>query len=287
VSGVDALTWRRAARSWLVATWLSAGTLAVPEVRSAEVKIHVWTYDYDDIVLWHLRSSFMHHAVAAVEWFHAVTDGQVGRRSAFRDFEGQFMTGTYAEFNYTYLVDGREHMRTYYARSGPDVPYLDLAGPGAPTFAMFLRTLPSETHAVALESDASAIGWTALDDGRPADARRNDAELKAVRSIERDLRSRRVPYGGEVVAFVSQPMCASCEKAVRLFSVQYGIDMTINVLAGPDAWASNRFMRRRRAFFDAARAAVPPGKPWGGPGPTPPPSAGVGGWCPAAGRVSR
>lgn len=273
----------------LTGTWLLYVATALPgaPAKAAEVRIHTWTYDYEDVVLWHLRSSFMHHAVAAVDWFAAAIHGEPGWTPAFSELQAQYMTATFAEFEYVFMVDGKEHTRTYYAKSGADAPRGDAAEGRGPPFGLFLRTAPTETHAMVLPSDASRLTWTALDDGRPPDARRNDAELKAVRSIERDMQIRRVPRGGEVVAFVSQAMCASCERAVRMFSAQYDIDVTINVLGGPESWASNRFLRRRRAFFQAAMTSLPPVKPGGGgPGPTPPPP-GAPAWCPAPGRVQR
>jgi len=252
-------------------------TMAALPAGAGEVKTYDWTYDYDDIVLWHLRLSFLHHAIPSVEWFVAATSHMKGNHQAFRDFARQFFTSTFAAFEYTYTFNGREYTRTYYARSGEDSPRLGVRGPTPPSYSNYLQVQPTEVHATLLASDRSAITWTALADGRPSDARRNDAELKAVRSIERDLINKRVPLGGEVTAFVSQPMCLSCEMAVRMFSLQYDIDVHVNVLSG-DGWASQRFMRKRVAFFTSAAGSLRKHGRAPGP-PTPPPAADTRGYC--------
>lgn len=245
---------------------------------AGEVKTYEWTYDYEDIVLWHLRQSFLHHAIPSVQWFLSSTRHMKNSRHAFREFGRQFFSSTFATFQYTYTLRGMEHTRTYYARSGGDPPRLDVFGPTPPPFSHYLQLQPTEVHATLLPSDRSAITWTALDDGRPSDARRNDAELKAVRSIERDLVNKRVPGGGEVIAFVSQPMCLSCEMAVRMFALQYDIDVHVNALSGDGGWASQRFMRKRVAFFTAALASSTKSGPRPGP-PTPPPGGQGQGYC--------
>jgi hypothetical protein len=249
---------------------------------AGEVKTYEWTYDYDDIVLWHLRLSFLHHAIPSVEWFLGATSHRRGNRQAFHEFARQFFSSTFAAFEYTYTVNGREHTRTYYARSGEDPPRLGVRGQAPAPYENYLQVQPTEVHAVLLPSDRSVITWTALADGRPSDARRNDAELKAVRSIERDLISKRVPLGGEVTAFVSQPMCLSCEMAVRMFALQYDIDVHINALSGDGAWASQRFMRKRVLFFTSAMGSLMTRGPTPRPGPpTPPPAADTRGYCAA------
>lgn len=268
----------RIARATLALLLAAVGTT----VSAGEVKTYEWTYDYDDVVLWQLRLSFLHHAIPSVEWFVSATSHMRGNRHAFRAFARQFFSSTFATFQYTYVSKGKEHTRTYYARSGEEPPRLDVRGPTPAPFSSYVQTQPAEVHAMLLPSDRSAITWTALDDGRGSDARRNDAELKAVRSIERDIINRRVPLGGEVTAFVSQPMCLSCDMAVRMFALQYDIDVHVNVLSSDSAWASQRFMRKRVAFFTSALASSTTSGPGPGPGPpTPPPAGGVSAYCAA------
>ncbi|PTR35167.1 hypothetical protein C8J98_101430 [Luteibacter sp. OK325] len=271
---------RRQRRQCLTAVLMILLAVAGMPATAGEVKKYEWTYDYDDIVLWHLHLSFLHHAIPSVEWFLSATSHMKGNRHAFREFGRQFFSSTFASFQYTYTLNGMEHTRTYYARSGEDPPRLGVRGPTPPLYSNYLQVQPTEVHATLLSSDESAITWTALKDGRPADARRNDAELKAVRSIERDLINGRVPSGGEVTAFVSQPMCPSCEMAVRMFALQYDIDVNVNALSGDGGWASQRFMRKRVAFFTSALGSVTRSGSGFRP-PTPPPSGDVAGYCTA------
>lgn len=57
---------------------------------AGDVKTYEWTYDYDDIVLWHLHLSFLHHAIPSVEWFLSATSHMKGNRHAFREFALQY-----------------------------------------------------------------------------------------------------------------------------------------------------------------------------------------------------
>lgn len=250
-----------------------------PAARAVEITTYEWDNDVNDFLIERLAESFAHHVDPAVRWFVSETEGLPVGRHSFRDFSRQFLSATYAEFVYTYHEHGIERSRTYFASSGELQPRL-AAGNGRRPYLDFVASGPTEVHAVLLAGNQSELTHIPLDDGRGDHARRNDAELKAVRSIERDIRAGRVPRGGEVTAFVSQRMCDSCARAVQMFANAYDVTVYINTPTHTGTWASFRFMRKRKSFLEAARASLPtrfnngpPGPSSGGP--PPPPSCGA------------
>jgi hypothetical protein len=255
--------------------------LCIPSAFAGSVTTYEWDNDYDDILNERLAESFVHHVAPAVRWMVAEADGRVVNRDTYGSFQYQFLSSTFAEFVYTYRIDGTEYTRTYFSRSGEDQPRLPSAlGPSRHRYTDFVDTGPTEVHAFLSTYNATEISHIPLNDGREHDARRNDAELKAVRSIERDILAGTVPRGGEVTAFVSQRMCESCARAVRLFADLYDATVYVNAPTNIDNWAAFRFMRKRKSFLENARASLPTGfnnKPPGPPsgGPPPPPSCGA------------
>jgi hypothetical protein len=250
-----------------------------PVVSAGEVTTFEWDHDYNDFLNERLAESFEHHVEPAIQWYLASIAGVPVNRNSFREFSRQFLTATYAEFVYTYNLHGIEHSRTYFSSSGEVQPRLP-GGNGLRSYLDFVPGSPTDVHSVLLSTNRSTISHIPLDDGRPENARRNDAELKAVRSIERDIQSGVVPRGGEVTAFVSQRMCDSCARAVQLFADLYDVSVHVNTPTNNDGWASFRFMRKRKNFIEAARASLPtrfndrpPGPP--SDGPPPPPSCGA------------
>jgi len=74
-----------------------------------------------------------------------------------------------------------------------------------------------------LADDASALSAFVVG----GDHRAFDAEFKALRAIERDLRSGAIPRGGSIRGSVSQMTCASCERAMTRLSEAYGVDIRL------------------------------------------------------------
>lgn len=63
--------------------------------------------------------------------------------------------------------------------------------------------------------------------------RTRDAELKALRHIELDIRQKTIPEGGRITAYVSQPPCDSCANAIRNFGQQYRVSGNVYHLVPP------------------------------------------------------
>ena len=61
---------------------------------------------------------------------------------------------------------------------------------------------------------------------RGTDRRARDAELKAMREMEAEFNSGRIPPGGKLTIFVSQPPCSSCIEALTKFSDKYKLNTT-------------------------------------------------------------
>jgi hypothetical protein len=207
--------------------------------------------DPDNVVLRHIHTAFAHFAEAASGWY----DATVGRRPVsdedFATFSRQFLTGTFAEFEYQYEDPrGGVHVRVYHGSSGPVEPRVGVRGVYAThsvdtfsdygDFAVLVRNV---------DLDDTDVTPSTRDD-RGAAARRNDAELRIARAIERDIREGVVHAGGRIAGFVSQPMCASCRAAVEALERNHGIQATITALDNPSA-AYRRFNARRTQYMAA------------------------------------
>lgn len=241
------------------------------EVHDREIDV-----DEDNLVSFHIEASFRHHAAAAAVWFLDATHGSTVSSRQFRTFANRFESGTFAEFEYTYLDRETERTRVYYASSGTAEPFLGTRDvvPTHP-YSTFLDVGSVVAHGEVLESNDTQIVATPVDGDYGGIGRANDAELKAVRTIEREIQANVVTARrGRIVAYISQPMCTSCERAVREFAARYDVEVTVNHLSR-DGIAAREFKRKRAAFMGTVRASVP-GLPARSVGTSPPPGDGGG-----------
>jgi len=218
-------------------------------------------YDRDEnrVVLPHVEASFAYHATAAATWYMDTLRGARVPYATFNEFARRMVSNAYASFEYTYVEDGRERTRIYYASSGLDEPHLGLRDwRDARPYAEFLPQSGIEVHALARHGESSP--FTPSPVGEAGDGGRNphmnDAELKAIRTLSREIDAGRVAPMGKLVGFITMPMCDSCEQVVKDFSNQYGVDVSVNYLKGKGGRASSQFMRRRWAYFDTMKYDV-------------------------------
>jgi hypothetical protein len=88
----------------------------------------------------------------------------------------------------------------------------------------FFRTFNgADVRAPMLADDASALDAFVIG----GEHRVFDPEFKALRAIERDLRSGAIPRGGSIRGSVSQMACASCERAMTRLSEAYDVDIRL------------------------------------------------------------
>lgn len=237
----------------IIALCVSA-SLSANEIRKKE-------FDRDDnrIVLPHVEASFAYHATAAATWYMDTLHGARVPYATFNEFARRMVSNAYASFEYTYTEEGRERTRVYYASSGLDEPHLGLRDwRNARPYEEFLPKSGIEVHAKAMHGEPSVFTPSPRsgEDTAGRNPHMNDAELKAVRTLSRDIDAGRVAPMGKLVGFITMPMCDSCEKIIKDFSDQYGVDVSVNYLKARGGRASSQFMRRRWAYFDTMKYDV-------------------------------
>ncbi|HEY4092430.1 MAG TPA: deaminase domain-containing protein [Luteibacter sp.] len=257
-------------RRYLLAAALSF-IVAQPS-HAAEWHTRAFATDPKNLVMTPLLDAFRFHAEAASAWYLDELNGDLVSRTKFERFGRAVSSATYGAFEYTYMKDGVRHTRVYYAMSGPDNPFTAL-GPAGRPMADFIAQDSTRIHAYLRSSDRSSLVATEVEGDQPGGQHQRDAELKALRTIERDMQAGVVTSGGALHAFISQPMCDSCEHVMHQFSAQYNVDINVDYLEGELSEAYRRFRILANRFMDTVLVHIRHPE---GPGhPTPPPSAGT------------
>jgi hypothetical protein len=203
-----------------------------------------------------LQKSLAFHSVAVEKWFQDATATVPAVRNDFVPLRSQFLKSTYAELEYSYTTNGDLVTRVYHAVSGHDAPYYlksPASHPTTPTtptgetsfgwsqtklFQDYFPVSDVQSRATILASDTSEL--TADDDlVEDGFAHGRDAELKGLRTIERDIQAGKVLPGGQLSVTVSKPVCGSCESAIRKFADIYDVDVHVTEFGeGSQAWSS-------------------------------------------------
>ncbi|MGF6493784.1 hypothetical protein ABIE56_001968 [Luteibacter sp. 621] len=225
--------------------------------------------DPHNIVITPLIDAFRFHADPVSTWYLDQLDGSLVSRQRFLTFSTAVARATYAAFEYTYIKDGVSRTRIYYSMSGQDEPPTDLPRSGSPLSSYFVEDA-TRIHAYMAETDESLITWTQTEDDDTGYRHKRDAEFKAVRSIERDIRRGIVTRDGTLQAFVSQPMCDSCEHVMHQLGRLYGVNINVAYLEGNMSQAYRQFRLMLNRYMDTLLVRV--NEPRRG-GPTPPPPA--------------
>ncbi|UPG90653.1 hypothetical protein L2Y96_02450 [Luteibacter aegosomaticola] len=237
--------------------------------------------DPNNVVMPAVLDAFRFYAEPASVWYLEQLNGALVPYNKFMIFHGELSRATYAAFEYTFMQNGRNRTRIYYAMSGPNDPRTGLAG-APPHLSSYVVEDATRVYSFASSADRTTLMATQLEDEPSSAIHARDAEFKALRTIERDIQRHTVTRGGTLHAFISQPMCDSCEHVMHRFSDIYGVDINVNHLEGNMSESYYRFRGVVQGFLNtllvrvrgAARPA--PGTGQGpGPGPTPPPPAGM------------
>lgn len=260
--------------------WIHVSMTALLLVASTASAANEWrtqafASDPNNVVMPAVLDAFRFYAEPASAWYLDQLNGESVTRNQFIVFERSMVRATYAAFEYTFVQDGRSRTRIYYSMSGPSDPPTGLTLP-APHLLSYIAEDSTRVHTYASRYDRSTLTATQLEGENSSAVRARDAELKALRTIERDIQQRVVTRGGSLTAFISQPVCDSCEHVMHRFSDIYGVDMSVNYLEGDMSAAYYHFRGVVKGFINTLLVRVRGlDKPGPTPGPTPPPPAGM------------
>lgn len=230
--------WKRVLLGALFTTCLGAAqpSAADPPPSAGVTELPV-EHDDDHMMMTWLGVALNDYANAMANWLLDASrqhGGPLSRRALLR-FQTQLRRATFAYFEYSYEVDGVRHSRIYIAASGrPFETYIDdreagLVRPRKPD-AEYFPTDDAVRHASAGAARGSLV--TALPHARPLPNRGNDAEIKVLQSIMRDIESGAVEPRGHLVGFVSKQPCLSCSSAMRQFAVETHSEVHVNYIHG-------------------------------------------------------
>ena len=230
--------WKRAA--FVTMLWASLGMAPASIAQSSppggvtEVAVE---HDDDHMMMTWLGVALNDYANAMANWLLDATrheGGPVSERTLLR-FQAQLRRATFAYFEYSYEIEGIRHSRIYLAASGRSFgTYINPRASGlvAPQKldADYFASDDVVRHAsagVVPGSDVTAVPHT-----RDMPNRGNDAEIKALQSIMRDMDAGVVEPRGQLVGFVSKQPCDSCSAAMRQFAVETHSEVHINYIHG-------------------------------------------------------
>jgi hypothetical protein len=212
-------------------------------------------HDDDHMMMTWLGVALNDYANAMANWLldAARHEGGPVSESALIRFQTQLRRAAFAYFEYSYEVDGVRHSRIYLAASGRSFDtYINPRAPGlvAPqkSDADYFPSDDVVRHASAGIVPGSDV--TAAPHTRDMPNRGNDAEIKALQSIMRDMDTGAVEPRGQLVGFVSKQPCDSCSAAMRQFALETHSEVHINYIHGANedglrtpAWTALRQAR--------------------------------------------
>jgi len=183
------------------------------------------------------------YAYGMHRWIDAALERGGGQATHITDaaelqrFQQQLRRATFSHFQYSWMEDGEEHVRIYFGVSGRS--FEDLINPAyrgmrhleVPTaLRNYFNTDEAINFAAAGGLPESDVTPQPPTPGQPL--RGNDAEIKVLQQIMRDIQSGLVRRGGRLLGFVSQQPCVSCTAALRQFSVEADAQVHINYVDG-------------------------------------------------------
>ena len=178
--------------------------------------------------------------------------------SSWRAFEQRMRGSTFVTLFYEYQgSDGVSRSRTYYAMSGSRGSVA--SGPEpllTPDLPEWLDPWPGEVMATAQDDANTRVPWQ-LPTTRPeATWDLQDAEMKAARTLEKDLRDHVVEPGGVATVFISGVMCLACSQALYNFANAYPVSVVAKEIAGDGPQTSELFRARREAYLATVRSSL-------------------------------
>ncbi|MBB3229100.1 hypothetical protein FHW69_003752 [Luteibacter sp. Sphag1AF] len=233
--------------------------------------------DHDDAILAMLRTPLVEYG-AALESY--LGEASANNRASINDQDlvriyQQIRRATFAQLIYTFTRDNVQQTRVYLAVSGrpfrdltqnsphlhlpelrpellddPDGPYYRLVSPAA-TFA---------SAGVPANSDITPSPVSPKD----PTANHNDAEIRALQTLVREIASGEVVANGHLEVYVSRGMCPSCARAMARFAARYNVDTHVTSIRGTGEpreqtpiWRDFRAMREEMIAY-LQHVFVPP-----------------------------
>lgn len=157
--------------------------------------------------------------------------------ASMQRFRTQLMSATFAFFEYSWRADGVSHTRIYVARSNQGFDRLIPPGSAelVPPPLSEEDYLPNVGVFRFARTTVDVPGSLVRPSHDPRANRANDAEIKILQALKRDIRQDPAMAGGDLVGFVSQKPCASCSPALRRFASETGATVRVNYIDGENA----------------------------------------------------
>lgn len=198
----------------------------------------------------------------------------------WRAFERRMTDSTFVTLFYAYQGDdGVSRSRTYYAMSGSRGA-VD-SGPEpllTPDVSDWLDPWPGEVMATTQDAANTRVPWQMPTIRPEAPWDLQDAEIKVVRTLEKDLLDHAVPKGGFAHVFVSTPLCLACDQALNNFANAYELSLIANENLSIGSQTNNLFRARQAAYLATVRSSLI-GRERFRPVQAPPPRGKVPGMC--------
>lgn len=263
-------SWRSMARAALLGTLVAASSVsrAQSPLPTGVTQVAV-EHDDDDMMMTWLGVALRDYANAMANWLLDASheSGRPLSLRALERFQTQLRRATFAYFEYSYEVNGVRHSRIYLAASGRTfATYIapsanDLVAP-AKQDADYFMSDDVVRHSMAGEGQQSNVA--PRPHRPPLPNRGNDAEIKALQSIIRDIDAGLVMPNGNLLGFVSKQPCDSCSAAMRQFAEETHSEVHVNYVHGANeeglrtpAWTALR-MAREALIADLATMLTQP-----------------------------
>ncbi|SKB42888.1 hypothetical protein [Luteibacter sp. 22Crub2.1] len=202
-----------------------AGTVKYIEVTSPEAMLAAKE---------NLVSTFKYHLRGAQRYAAAHGPATTTER-AYTGFRMEWAKATAAQVKYRWIDStGRPRTTLYHGLSGRvaaaalpretgvPVPSFDM-----PDWAQYYSDVNPNVYARIPDGEHSILEESMAGDSTARLGRGYDAEMRALRTIERDILAGNIPRGGVIAAWVSQPPCQACRKAFQIFSDAYHVNIHV------------------------------------------------------------
>jgi len=176
----------------------------------------------------------------------------------WRAFEERLRGSTFVTLFYSYQGnDGVSRSRTYYAISGSRGTAE--TGPESlltPDLSEWLDPWPGEVMATAQDASTSRVPWQMPTVRPDATWDLQDAELKAIRTLEKDLQNHVVEKAGVATIFVSGASCVACSQALHNFANVYELSLIAKENSVPYSQTNQVFRARQSAYLATVRSSL-------------------------------
>lgn len=192
-----------------------------------------------------LVSTFKYHLRGA-QRYAAKHGPLVSAERTYSGFRTEWSRATAAQVKYRWTdTAGRPRVTLYHGMSGrvaasalPRETAAELPMYDMPDWAQYYSDANPNVFARIPDGEHSILEESMAGDSTARLGRGYDAEMRALRTIERDILAGNVPRGGVIAAWVSQPPCQACRKAFKIFSDAYHVNVNVYHLPPHDDGAA-------------------------------------------------